>query len=144
MRPTPFMPPVASPTIPLAPSATPKRPLRVLYADDMPELRDIVRLCLSRDGHEIECAEDGPLKLNRITADSPFDLVIPGPHMPNLNGLELVHALRERAYPGKIMVFSSELSAAIAADYRRLNVDRIVYKPVYPATLRQILAELFP
>ena len=115
----------------------------MLYADDMPELREVVRLSLTRDGHEIECAEDGLLALNRLTADSAFDLVITDHHMPNLNGLELVHALRERGFTGKIMVFSSELSTAIAADYQRLNVDRIVYKPVYPAALREILAELF-
>src|SRR4051812_7432193 len=127
-----------------AASAQPKRYLRILYADDMIELREVARLSLSRDGHGIECVADGMLALARVTADPGFDLVITDHHMPNMNGLELVHRLREQAFAGKIMVFSSELSAAVAADYERLSVDRILYKPVYPSALRRILAELFP
>jgi two-component system chemotaxis response regulator CheY len=122
----------------------PTKHLRVLYADDLPELRDVMRLSLSRDGHGIECVADGQLGLNRVTEDPTFDLVITDHHMPNLNGLEFVRGLRALDYRGRVMVFSSELSAAVAADYRTLGVDRILYKPVYPSALREVIAELFP
>ena len=135
---TTFAPP------PSAAPASAKRFLRILYADDMPDLRDVMRISLSREGHGIECVEDGLFALSRVTADPGFDLVITDHHMPNLNGLELVMRLREQVYPGKIMVFSSELSEGVAAEYQRLKVDRILYKPVYPSALRQVLAELFP
>ncbi len=125
-------------------SAPAKRFLRILYADDMRELRDVARISLSREGHGIECVEDGSLALARVIADPAFDLVITDHHMPNMNGLELVTRLREQEFPGKIMVFSSELSAAVATDYTRLKVDRILYKPVYPSMLRQVLHEMFP
>jgi two-component system, chemotaxis family, chemotaxis protein CheY len=124
--------------------STPTRYLRILYADDMPELRDVARIAFSRDGHGIECVADGLMALARITADPTFDLVITDHHMPNMNGLELVAQLRERAYGGKIMVFSSDLSSRTAAEYQRHNVDRVLYKPVYPSVLRQVIAELFP
>ncbi len=126
-----------------APSVS-KRFLRILYADDLRELRDVARISLSREGHGIECVEDGQLAAARVAADAGFDLVITDHHMPNMNGLELVLRLRELKFPGKIMVFSSELSSAVAADYTRLKVDRILYKPVYPTALRQVLHELFP
>jgi CheY-like chemotaxis protein len=129
---------------PLSEGVTSKRFLRILYADDLLELRDVVRLTLSRDGHGIECVEDGQLALNRITADPSFDLIITDHHMPNMTGLDLVNALRNMNFPGKIVVFSSELSPAIESEYLRLKVDRVLYKPVYPAVLRLILAELFP
>lgn len=140
-----MMPPASilaapSPAVP----ASAKRFLRILYADDLRDLRDIMRITLSRGGHGIECVEDGVLALARISADSGFDLVITDHHMPNLNGLELVKRLREQVFPGKIMVFSSELSPAVASEYERLKVDRILYKPVYPSALREALAELFP
>lgn len=125
-------------------SSRSKRFLRVLYADDMKELRDIARISLSREGHGIECVEDGVLALARVTADPAFDLVITDHHMPNMNGLGLVTRLREQGYPGRIMVFSSELSPVVAAEYQRLKVDRILYKPVYPSILRQVIHELFP
>ena len=110
----------------------------------MPELRDVARISLSREGHGIECVEDGLLALARITDDPAFDLVITDHHMPNMNGLELVTRLREQLFTGKIMLFTSDLSAATAAEYARLKVDLILYKPVYPAVLREVLHDLFP
>lgn len=120
------------------------RVLRILYADDVDELRDVAQISFSREGHGIECVADGDLALSRIASDPSFDLVITDHHMPNMNGLELVTQLRERSFPGKIMVFSSELSESIAAQYRQQNVDRILYKPVFPSLLRKTLDELFP
>jgi CheY-like chemotaxis protein len=128
-------------TLPAAPTL--KRPLRILYADDMPELRDVARLSLTRDGHDIECHPDGAQAFARVAADPKFDLIMTDHHMPNMNGLEFVGALRQLGYAGKIMVFSSELSKETERDYVRLRVDRILYKPVFPSTLRQTLAELF-
>ena len=127
-----------------APSPPPKRFLRILYADDVRELRDVARISFSREGHGIECVADGALALQRVAADPGFDLVITDHHMPNMNGLQLVAALREIAFPGKIMVFSSDLSSHVRAGYEQLKVDSILYKPVYPSVLRQIIGELFP
>jgi len=123
----------------------PSRPLRILYADDMPELREVAGISLTRDGHFVECVADGSRAVERLArAEQPFDLVITDHHMPNLNGVELVIHLRGLGFPGKIMVFSSELSREIHAAYQRLNVDRILYKPVFPSVLRQVLADLYP
>jgi CheY-like chemotaxis protein len=124
--------------------STAKRVLRILYVDDLQELRDVARISLGRDGHDIECFSDGALALARIVSDREFDLVITDHHMPNMNGLELVVKLRELGYPGKIVVFSSELSESVAQQYRDQKVDRILYKPVFPSTFRKTLAELFP
>lgn len=123
----------------------PQKSLRILYADDMPELREVACASLSRDGHSVECAADGALAVERVTAGpTAFDLLITDHHMPNLNGLELVMQLRVLGFQGKILVFSSELSREIHAAYQRLNVDRILYKPVFPSTLRQVLVDLYP
>jgi two-component system, chemotaxis family, chemotaxis protein CheY len=124
-------------------SACSKRFLRILYADDVRELRELARLSFSRDGHGIECVIDGLAALNRIKADASFDLVITDHHMPNMNGLELVRELRDVGYRGKIMVFSSELNPDVAVEYQKFGIDRILYKPVYPSALRFVLAEIF-
>lgn len=132
-------------TLAPAPIAAPdaKRLLRILYADDLPELRDVARISFSREGHGIECLPDGRQALDRIRADAGFDLVITDHHMPHMNGLALVRALREMEYPGKIVVFSSELDPRVTAAYKALHVDRILFKPIFPSVLRQALAELF-
>jgi len=121
-----------------------KRLLRVLYADDMRELREIARIALSREGHLIECVSDGQEALNRITADpDAYDLLISDHHMPHLNGLELVTQVRALPFKGKILIFSSELSSTVAEAYHEQKVDRILYKPVFPSELRQALVDLF-
>ena len=121
-----------------------RRPLRILYADDLFELRELARISFGREGHGIECHADGAQALAQLDADPAYDLVITDHHMPHLNGLEFVTKLRERHFPGKVLVFSSELSDTVARQYKEQNVDRILYKPVFPSVLRQSLTELFP
>ena len=121
------------------------RVLRILYAEDLRDLREVARIALTRDGHSIECVPDGVLALERIkAAPNSLDLLITDHHMPKMNGLELVTALGAEPFAGKIIVFSSELSPAIGAAYLQLGVDRILPKPIFPSELRQVLAEVFP
>lgn len=125
-------------------AASDARPLRVLYADDMRELRDLLTIVLSRDGHQVETVEDGSAAWERISADPQrYDLLITDHHMPKMNGLELVHQLRGSKFAGKVMVFSSELSPSVHARYRELAVDQVMLKPVFPHTLRGALRDLF-
>lgn len=120
-----------------------KKPLSILYAEDMPELRDVARVSLGRDGHSVDVAEDGVEALEKINATpGRFDVVITDHHMPRMNGVDLVRQLRAMAYPGKIVIFSSELSRDVNNSYREMNVDRILYKPIFPAELRRVLEEL--
>ena len=128
----------------LSEESTNKKLLRILYADDVRELREVARIALSREGHLIECVSDGKEALERITADpSGFDLLITDHHMPRMDGLELVTRVRELPFSGKVLIFSSELSPSVSDAYNELKVDRILFKPVFPSELRQILAELF-
>lgn len=122
----------------------PKKMLRILYADDMRELREVARIAMTREGHLIECVGDGQQALDRIT-DNPnaYDLVITDHHMPHVNGIELVTRLRTLPYTGKVLIFCSELSPTVSDTYHRLKVDRILYKPVFPSELRQVMADLF-
>lgn len=121
-----------------------KPPLSILYAEDMPELRDVVRVSLGRDGHSVDVAEDGLVALEKINAEpGRFHLVITDHHMPRINGVDLVRQLRAMAFPGKIVIFSSELSRDVNNAYREMRVDRILNKPIFPAELRRVLEELY-
>jgi CheY-like chemotaxis protein len=123
--------------------AEPRRSLRVLYADDMQQLRELITIVLGRDGHSVTGVPNGELALAKVKADlAAFDVLITDHHMPGMNGLELVSALRETAYPGRILVFSSEISETVDSAYRRLKVDHVLPKPIFPAQLRAIFAKL--
>jgi len=102
-------------------------------------------MALSRDGHTIECVENGAIALEKISAaPTAYDLILTDHHMPVMNGLELVTAPRSVPISAKIIVFSSELNPKVAAAYLALGVIRILPKPIFPSELRWALTKLFP
>lgn len=132
-----------SDTTSIASETTPKatKSLRILYADDVRELRRLLEISLGNDGHRVETVPDGREALDRLMAGvDDFDVVITDHHMPNMNGLEFVTRLRESSYRGRVMVFSSELNESVSDAYRALGVDCILPKPIFPLTLRSIIA----
>jgi CheY-like chemotaxis protein len=121
-----------------------RRALRILYADDLHELRELAKVVLARDGHRVECVPDGRQALARLAADTAgFDLIITDHDMPDINGLELVSQLRALSFSGRILVFSSELNPKVRKAYQSLKVDGILRKPIPPSTLRKTIADLF-
>jgi len=125
-------------------TSVPHKPLRILYAEDMSELRQVAQISLTRHGHFIECCVDGTAALERLTAaPGDFDVLITDHHMPKMNGLELIGALRRsQRFTGKIVVFCSELSPQVSAAYASLRVDTFLKKPVLPSALREVLTRL--
>jgi two-component system, chemotaxis family, chemotaxis protein CheY len=140
MKPMPNLP---SPE-PAPPADAAGRPLRILYADDMPELLSLMSAVLAHEGYDVETVDSGNEALQRLRdAHHGFDLLITDHHMPGINGLELVRQTRDLHYPGKIVVFSSELSEEVHDQYRRFAVDAILPKPIFPVTFRRVLEQLF-
>lgn len=136
---TPMSCPSASPQAGLSSA----RVLHVLYAEDVRELRELVTLLLDSSGHRVDTAVNGQDALQKVfTAPTAYDVVITDHHMPVMNGLELVSELRQLAFPGKIVVFSSELSREVHERYQQFRVDHILPKPVFPDTLRDLVGRL--
>jgi two-component system chemotaxis response regulator CheY len=134
---------MSTPVTTQAVNATPKKSLRVLYADDMRELRQLLEVVLGRDGHKVESVSDGHLALDLIRPDpTAYDVIITDHHMPTVSGLELVARLRGMNYRGRIIVFSSELSEEVDQGYRNHHVDFILPKPIFPSELRALFATL--
>jgi two-component system chemotaxis response regulator CheY len=123
-------------------NAVDKKTKRVLYVDDMRELREVATLALTRCGHKVDSAPDGRDALEMIIADpTAYDIVISDHHMGGMNGLELVMKLREIKYPGKIAIVSSELNEDVEEEYRNHGIERILYKPVALSELRALVLE---
>jgi CheY-like chemotaxis protein len=122
--------------------ASDRKTRRVLYVDDMRELREVARLALSRSGHTVTCATNGYEALEMVKANpTAFDIVISDHHMGGMNGIELVMKLREISFGGMIAIVSSEINVEVADEYRRLGVERILYKPVELSDLRALVLE---
>lgn len=69
--------------------------MRILVIDDQTQVRAAVSLALRAKGFDVETAENGQAGLRTFKA-SPFDLVIADIFMPEMDGVKLIKAVRER------------------------------------------------
>jgi PAS domain S-box-containing protein len=81
--------------------------------------------------YNIELASNGKEAFEKIIT-SPPALIITDHLMPEMNGYELINALKRSDIKVKppIMVLSSELDRAIIADYNEMGIEYVFNKPV--------------
>lgn len=118
-----------------------KKTLHVLGVDDEPVIGESIAYALEGPNRKIVIAKDGQEAL-ALAAKEKFDVVITDHRMPRAGGLELVRKLRERQYPGKIVVLSGHLSPENIGTYEELAVDEVVSKPIDSTELRELIVAL--
>jgi len=117
--------------------------LKILAVDDEPSIAQSMRFIFERPTYELSSAMDGETALEYLAKEAtPFDVIITDNNMPGVSGIELVRALRERHFPGKIMVLSAHLSPEVRAAYEEMEVDAMIDKPFSITTLRQTIDSL--
>ena len=122
---------------------------RILVVDDETGMRDLLRILLEKEGHEVLTAADGTAGLAQATSHE-LDLVISDIKMPGLDGVGLLSALRERAFimPVIMVTAYAESDSAIQAmkqgafDYltKPFKVDEIrlvIHRALAEAASRQ-------
>lgn len=72
-----------------------ERPATVLVVDDQFAVRELQRSILEAAGYDVRTARDGREALATITADPHVDLVVTDVQMPEMDGIELVRAIRD-------------------------------------------------
>lgn len=113
--------------------------LRVLLAEDNAMVAEITRTQLARLVGQVQVAANGKEALD-IIARSPPDLLITDLFMPELDGDELIRALRHR---GLTLPVVGLTAAVLGEDMDRLQAagaDLVLQKPMDMAALRQALA----
>jgi CheY-like chemotaxis protein len=118
-------------------------PLRILAVDNEPSVTLSLRYVFSEPRYEVLCVENGNLALARLDATSdPYDVIIVDQKMPDLTGIELVEAIRQRGISGKIIVVSAYLSEDVREAYERLDVHVMFPKPFNVDQLRSAVDRL--
>jgi two-component system chemotaxis response regulator CheY len=105
---------------------------RVLIAEDSPTMRQLLAFALKRIPHvEIVEARDGMDALRKVTSDH-FDLALVDINMPVMDGLKLIHLIRDeeslKAMP--IVVITTEGAEEDRARALALGADEYLTKPV--------------
>lgn len=117
----------------------------VLVVDDSPTIRNIVQVYLS--GMRCSCVEaaDGQEALEKMRATA-VDLVIADLHMPKMNGLDFVRAVRGAADEAQrrlpIILLTSEQSTELLQQALQAGANEVVKKPIPAAQLREAASAL--
>ena len=119
--------------------------LRFLVVDDFPTMRRIVRNLLKELGFtKVDEAEDGAVALTKLKAGG-FDFVLSDWNMPNMDGLQLLQAVRAdpalKHLPVLMITAEAKKENIIAA--AQSGAHGYIVKPFTAATLSEKLDKIF-
>ncbi|HQY69799.1 MAG TPA: response regulator [Pseudomonadales bacterium] len=118
---------------------------RVLVVDDFESMRRIVGQLLRDMGfRDVTLADDGATALALLRQDD-FGLLLTDWHMPQMDGLDLVRAVRAdpRLNAIPILMVSTEATREQIIEAVRAGVNGYVVKPFTPQILRAKIGKLF-
>ena len=101
----------------------------VLVVDDEAAIRDSLHMILEYEGYRVDEAGSGSQALTRV-ADRPPDAVILDIKMPEMDGLELLKALRDRGYDMPVLMISGHADVATAVEATRRGAYDFFEKPL--------------
>jgi len=126
-----------------APAAPgPVKPARVLLVEDEELVANSVVEILRRGGHQARHFHDGAEAWKHIAENlAAYDLLIIDVNLPGINGIEIVSRLREREFPGRILMLSGRFTSMDMSVLTRLGIDRSLTKPFNVQQLLEAVSE---
>jgi signal transduction histidine kinase/CheY-like chemotaxis protein len=129
--------------VPQAP--VPSRPRRVLVIEDQPDAREVLRLALQLEGHEVFEAVDGPCGIEAASRHQP-DVAVIDIGLPGCDGYEVARQLR-RMSDGETIFLVALSGFGQPEDRRRgeeAGFDVYLTKPIDPERLNALLTDALP
>lgn len=117
--------------------------MKVLIVDDSASMRQMVHFSLEEADYEVEEAVDGKDGVDKLEGVNP-DLIITDINMPNMNGIELIKAVRRtdnfKTTPIIVLTTESEQSKQEAG--KRAGATAWLVKPFTPEQLVETVKEV--
>ena len=103
---------------------------KILVVEDDESMRELLRLHLEHAGYEVAVTEDG-IGAGYAVLQSPPDLIVCDVDMPNMDGFQLVEALRaDAALPRMPVIFLTSVEDG-AGRASQLGAADYILKPVF-------------
>ncbi|MGZ3455378.1 MAG: sigma-54-dependent transcriptional regulator [Polyangiales bacterium] len=113
---------------------------RILVVDDEPGLREMVKILLRREGHDVTAAAGFvPGRDAIFGSPQPFALVLTDLVMPDGSGLDLLTAAKERNPATEVIVMTAHSTVETALEAMRRGAYDFVAKPFQTAELRLLV-----
>jgi len=113
----------------------------ILFADDNPDIRELVRLILQNAGFRV-ITTDNPADVLRLAATEHFDALLLDYWMPNLTGIELCRGIRTFDQSTPILICSGAFTQADTEAVVRAGAQGYVQKPFNSKDLIRALRSL--
>ena len=141
----PVRQPSSAERIPDSAVAAPLAPLRILFVDDEPLLRELVKEILECDGHSVEAADGGQTGLDAFRAaqkrQQPFDVVVTDLGMPHLDGRQLAQILKTES-PSTPIIMMTGWGTFTRGEDLPAQVDGLLNKPPKISELHEALRKV--
>ncbi len=119
--------------------------IKILIVDDMSTMRRIVKSILNQLGFtNIEEAENGKQALAKLKAEK-FDFVVTDWNMPEMDGLELVKAIRsdDELKNIPVLMVTAEGKKENVIEALKAGVNNYIVKPFTPEVLKEKIEKIF-
>jgi DNA-binding NtrC family response regulator len=110
----------------------------LLIVDDEQSYRQLLSLVFQGDGHEIRTASNGREAL-RMLEESPADIIISDVKMPDMDGIEMLRAVRETQPDLGVVLMTAFASVETAREAFKLGADDFIQKPFDVEELKLIV-----
>jgi DNA-binding response OmpR family regulator len=110
-------------------------PSRLLFVDDEPHIRTVMRLALEDAGYEVSEAGSGEEALEQFRESAP-EVILLDERMPGIDGLETLTRVRARNADVAVIMVTAYASIELAVEAMKLGATDFVRKPMSPDTLR--------
>jgi two-component system response regulator PilR (NtrC family) len=111
---------------------------RILIVDDEQSYRQLLSLVFEGDGHSLRTAMNGREALE-LLQEEPADVIISDVKMPDMDGIELLRAVRETLPDTGVVLMTAFASVETAREAFKLGADDFIQKPFDVEELKLIV-----
>lgn len=116
--------------------------MKILFVDDVRDVREMFRLGLEVAGHQVVTADSGSEAVSYLAQES-FDAVVLDVEMPKMNGWQTLLKIRELPQNNLVPVFllTAYHESTLEAAAVQVEVAGCFHKPILPDMLMRKIEE---
>jgi signal transduction histidine kinase len=113
-------------------------PWHIVLIDDEKDIREVVSISLKDSGYGVDTAANGKAGMALCTEKKP-QIVITDIRMPDMNGIQVLKALKETHPDIEVIVMTAFADMDLAVQALQLDASDFITKPVHDQTLHLAL-----